>query len=448
MPDMKLGLFIRPTGHHIASWRHPNSHVDAHMNFDRFVDMAKTAERGLLDMLFSADTNAAWTTEDSALNRQHYVAWLEPYTLLTALVAHTSHIGLVCTRTTSFDQPYTVARMFATLDLISGGRSGVNIVTTGNPRAALNYNQEAHLPKSERYRIADEFVDVLTGLWDSWDADAFVRDRETSTFFEWDRMHVLNHKGKYFQVEGPLNVARSPQGRPVIVQAGASEEGRELAAKSADVIFAAHQNIEMAQAFYADVKGRVGRYGRQPGDVKIMPGLSVTVADTEAEAREKADELQRLIHPAHGLAYLSRRLGHDVTGMDPDLPVPELMAMDDVGTRSGQMLDLAKRENWTLRQLYQHFAATRGHMDLVGTPATVADAMQKWFETGACDGFNLIPPMFPDEFEAFVDMVVPELQDRGIYKTAYKGSTLRDLLEVPVPESRYARGEHSVQAAE
>lgn len=445
MAEMKLGLFIRPTGHHIASWRHPDAHADANENFDRFVEMAQTAERGLLDMLFSADTNTAWTTEDSALNRQHYSAWLEPFTLLSALAPHTKHIGLVCTRSTSFDQPYTVARMFATLDLISGGRAGVNIVTTGNPRAALNYNQESHLPKAERYAIADEFVEVLKGLWDSWDADAFVRDRESGTFFEWDRMHVLNHKGKYFQVEGPLNTPRSPQGRPVIVQAGASEEGRELAAKSADVIFTATQDMAQAQAFYTDVKGRLARYGRKPGDLAIMPGLSVTVAGTREEAEAKADELQNLIHPDHGRAYLSRRLGHDVTGMDPDKPLPDLAAVDDVGTRSGQMLDMARREGWTLRQLYQHFAATRGHMVLVGTPSDVVDSMQEWFENGACDGFNLIPPMFPGEFDAFVDMVVPELQRRGIYRTAYEEGTLRDRLGLSVPESRYAAG---TQAAE
>jgi alkanesulfonate monooxygenase len=408
------------------------------VNFDRFVHMAKTAERGLFDMLFSADTNTAWTALDSELNRLHYVAWLEPYTLLTALAAHTRHIGLVCTRSTSFDQPYTIARMFATLDLISGGRSGVNIVTTGNGRSALNYSQEEHKPKPERYRIADEFVDVLKGLWDSWDADAFVRDREMSKFFEWDRMHVLNHKGKYFQVEGPLNVARSPQGQPVIVQAGASEEGRELAAKSADVIFGASQNMAMAQDFYADVKGRLARYGRRPGDLKILPGLTATVAPTREEAQAKFDELQELIHPDVGLAYLSRRIGHDFRGMDPDMPAPDLPAVDDVGTRSGQMLALAKREKWTLRQLYQHFAATRGHMVLVGTPTMVVDAMQEWFESGACDGFNVLPSIFPDELDSFVDLVVPELQRRGLYRTRYEGNTLRDRLGLPVPASRYA----------
>jgi FMN-dependent oxidoreductase (nitrilotriacetate monooxygenase family) len=440
MSEMKLGLFIRPTGHHIASWRHPNSFHDANENFDRFIDMAQTAERGLFDMLFSADTPTAWTTVDKALNRQHYSAWLEPFTLLSALAPLTKHIGLVCTRSTSFDPPFTVARMFATLDLICQGRAGVNIVTTGNPRSALNYSQDAHLAKADRYEIAEEYLDVLRGLWDSWDADAFVRDRETSTFFEWDRMHVLNHKGKHFQVEGPLNVPRSPQGQPVIVQAGASEPGRELAARSADVIFGASQSIDIAQAFYSDVKARLAKYGRQPDDLKILPGLSVTVAETREEAQAKADELQDLIHPDHGLAFLSRRLGHDVTDQDPDTKMDDLHleAVDDVGTRSGQMLDLARKEGWTLRRLYQHFAAARGHMVLVGTPTDVVDAMQDWFENGACDGFNIIPSMFPDEFESFVDLVVPELQNRGLYRKEYEGNTLRDLLGLRVPESRYA----------
>ena len=224
----------------------------------------------------------------------------------------------------------------------------------------------------------------------------------------------------------------------MIVQAGASEKGRELAAKSADVIFGVSQSIEIAQEFYADVKSRLARYGRQPGGLKVLPGLSVTVAPTEKEAQAKFDELQDLIHPDHGLAFLSRRLGHDLTAMDPDIPMPDLPAVDEVGTRSGQMLELAKRENWTLRQLYQHFAAARGHMVLIGTPSTVVDSMQEWFENGACDGFNIVPSMFPDEFESFVDLVVPELQRRGLYRKAYDGNTLRDLLDLPVPESRYA----------
>jgi len=437
MAEMKLGLFIRPTGHHIASWRHPNAHDDANKNFDRFIEMAQTAERGLFDMLFSADTQTAWTTVGSALNRQHYSTWLEPYTLLASLAPITKHIGLVCTKSTSFEFPYTVARQFATLDLICGGRSGVNIVTTGNGRSAKNYSQEEHKPKPERYEIADEFVDVLLGLWDSWEEDAFIRNKKTSTFFDWDKMHVLNHKGKHFQVEGPLNVPRSPQGRPVIIQAGASEEGRELAAKSADVIFGASQSLEMAQGFYADVKARLARYGREYGDLKILPGLSVTVAETEKDAQASFDVLQDLIHPDHGLAFLSRRVGHDFTQMDPNLPVPELDAVDDLGTRSGQMLNLASQNNWTLRQLYQHFAAARGHMVLVGTPETVVNTMQEWFESDACDGFNIIPSMFPDDFDSFVNLVVPELQRRNLFRKAYEGNTLREHLGLKVPDSRY-----------
>ncbi len=439
MAHMKLGLFIRPTGHHIASWRHPNAHDDANVNFDRFIEMAQTAERGFFDMLFSADTHTAWTTTDSALNRQHYSAWLEPYTLLAALTPHTRHIGLVCTKSTSFDAPYTVARQFATLDLISGGRSGVNIVTTGNGRSALNYSQAEHKPKPERYDIADEFVDVLIGLWDSWEADAFIRDKDTSTFFSWDKMHMLNHSGKHFQVEGPLNVPRSPQGRPIIIQAGGSDAGRELAAKSADVIFGASQNMEMAQEFYRDVKSRLSKYGRQPDDLKILPGLSVTVAETKEEAEKRFNELQDLIHPDHGLAFLSRRVGHDFTKMDPDLLVPKLEAVDDVGTRSGQMIELARKNRWTLRQLYQHFAAARGHMVLVGTPDMVADIMQEWFSNQACDGFNIIPSLFPDEFDAFVDLVVPELQARDIYRKAYEGNTLRELLGLRIPTHRQTK---------
>jgi len=250
---------------------------------------------------------------------------------------------------------------------------------------------------------------------------------------------MLNHSGKHFQVEGPLNVPRSPQGRPIIVQAGASDAGRELAAKSADVIFGASQSMEMAQEFYRDVKSRLSKYGRQPDDLKILPGLSVTVAETKEEAERKFNELQDLIHPDHGLAFLSRRVGHDFTKMDPDLLVPKLEAVDDVGTRSGQMIDLARKNRWTLRQLYQHFAAARGHMVLVGTPDMVADIMQEWFSNQACDGFNIIPSLFPDEFDAFVDLVVPELQARGIYREAYEGSTLRELLGLRMPVHRQTK---------
>ena len=264
--QMKLGLFIRPCGHHIASWRHPKATADAGVNFPHFVQMAQTAERGLFDMLFSADTNSAWTASESAIDLVHYVAWMEPYTLLSALSGFTRNIGLVCTASTSFEQPYSVARKFATLDLISGGRSGWNVVTSGNETEALNFSKNPHLPKAERYKRGREFVEVVRALWDSWDEDAFRRDKETGVFSDRSKMHVLDHHGEFYDVRGPLNVARSPQGQPVVVMAGASDDGRALSAETAEVVFSASDSFEHAKGYYADVKGRMARHGRAPED--------------------------------------------------------------------------------------------------------------------------------------------------------------------------------------
>lgn len=444
--QMKLGLFIRPCGHHIASWRYPTAHADAGANLQRFIQMAQTAERGCFDMLFSADTNSAWTAEGEGMNRQHYVAWIEPFTLLATLSAHTRKIGLVCTASTSFEQPFTTARKFASLDLVSGGRAGWNVVTSGNETEAPNFSQERHLPKVERYKRAREYVEVVRGLWDSWDEDAFPRDRDSGVFFEWDKMHPLDHKGTYFQVRGPLNVPRSPQGHPVIVQAGASEDGRQLAADTAEVIFGASQDIAAAQAFYSDVKGRTARSGRDPDHVKILPGLSVTVAATRQQARDKYERLQALIHPQVGLGLLSRRIGFDVTQMPPDEPLPELPPNSVVSSRSEQMIALARRERMTLRQLYEHFAAARGHMSVIGTPADCADVMEAWFADGACDGFNVLCPTFPDGLDDFVNLAIPELQRRGLFRTHYEGATLRDSLGLAKPVSRYARAGTHVAA--
>lgn len=435
--QMKLGLFIRPCGHHIASWRHPTTQADAGANFHSFVEMARTAERGCFDMLFSADTNSAWTAEGPALNRQHYVAWIEPYTLLSALAGFTRNIGLVCTASTSFEQPFSTARRFASLDIVSGGRAGWNVVTSGNETEAQNFSQERHLPKVERYRRAREYVEIVNGLWDSWDEDAFVRDRESGVFFEWDRMHTLDHKGPYYQVRGPLNVPRSPQGKPVVVQAGASEEGRQLAAETAEVIFAASGDLAASQVFYRDVKGRTARHGRDPDTVKILPGLSVTVAPTRDEAKAKHDRLQSLIHPMVGLGLLSRRIGYDVTKLPVDEPLPELPPNAVVSSRSDMMIELARRERWTLRQLYQHFAASRGHASVIGSPRDVADFMEEWVGSGGSDGFNVLCPTFPDGLNDFVDLVVPELQRRGLFRKQYEGPTLRDNLGLPYPESRH-----------
>ena len=435
---MKLGLFIRPCGHHIAAWRHPLTQADAGINFQHFVEMAKTAERGLFDMLFSADSNTVWTAAESAIDRVHYVAWMEPCTLLSALSGFTKNIGLVCTASTSFEQPYTIARKFATLDIISGGRAGWNVVTSGNETEAQNFSDVPHLPKIERYRRGREFTEVVRALWDSWDADAFPRDKQTGVFSDRSKMHVLDHHGEFYHVRGPLNVARSPQGQPVIVQAGASEEGRQLAAETAEVVFTAHDSVASARKFYADVKGRMTACGRSRDHLKILPGLSVLVAPTKAEAEARFRSLQELLHPDLGVALLSRRVGFDLTGYPLDEPVPPLPENVVVSSRSEMITSWAQNSAPTLREIYTRFASSRGHFSIVGTPGVAADIMEEWFTTGACDGFNVLPPYFPGGLEDFVDLLVPELQRRGIFRAAYEGATLRENLGLPKPVSRYA----------
>ena len=437
--QMKLGLFIRPCGHHIASWRHPRAQADAGVNFQHFVDMAQLAERGCFDMLFSADSLTAWMGGESGIDRMHYVAWMEPWTLLSTLAAHTKRIGLVCTASTSFEQPFSVARKFASLDIISNGRVGWNVVTSGNETEALNFSATPHLPKVERYRRGREFVDVVRALWDSWDEDAFLRDKETGLFSDRSKMHVLNHHGAYYDVQGPLNVARSPQGQPVIVQAGASDDGRQLAAETAEVVFTAHNVIETAREFYADVKRRMVEAGRDPDHLKILPGMSVYVAPTRAEAQAKLQELQDLLHPDLAVSLLSRRIGHDLSGLPLDEPLPELPENVVISSRSDMILGWSKEGSPTLRDLALRFASSRGHFTLVGTPEEVVDQMQHWFETGACDGFNVLPPFYLGGLEDFVNMVTPELQKRGLFRREYEGSTLRDILGLPKPVSRYAK---------
>ena len=444
---MKLGLFIRPVGHHVASWRHPDSHADAGVNFKRFVEMAQTAERGRFDMLFSADTVTMWTTQPEGIHRMHYTAWIEPFTLLSALAPLTNNIGLVCTATTSYEQPYLLARKFASLDLVSGGRAGWNLVTSGNALEAENFGRVPHPPKVERYRRAHEFAEVVTGLWNSWDEDAFVRDRESGVFFDREKMHVLDHEGKYFSVRGPLNVPRSPQGQPVLVQAGASDDGIELAAETAEVVFAAQNTLDGGKKFYATLKGRMAKYGRSPDHLKIMPGLAVTVGRTEDEAKEKYQRMLDLIHPDVGLGLLSRRIGFDLTGYPLDGPLPELPKNDVVASRSDDMAQMAKRENLTIRQLYQRFAGARGHLEMVGTPVQIADLMQEWVEAQAADGFNVIVPYFPGGLNDFVEGVIPELQRRNLFRTDYESTTLRGNLGIPVPENRHTAAARELEAA-
>ncbi len=444
--QLKLGMFLRPAGHHLVAWRHPQSHADAGVNFRSFVEVARIAERGLFDMLFSADSATASSVfDENGLRRMHYVAWIEPFTLMASLAAVTTHIGLVCTASTTFEEPFSLARRFASLDLVSGGRAGWNLVTSGNHTAAFNFSRDEHMAKHDRYLRAREFAEVVTGLWDSWEDDAFIRDRESGIFFDPAKMHTLGHRGEHFKVMGPLNVARSPQGRPVLVQAGASDDGKELAAETAEVVFAASPTIEEGRAFYADVKGRMAKYGRDPDDLKVMPGFYVTVAPTQAEAQAKRAALQDLIHPEVGLALLVQRTGLDLSGYDVDGPLPDVDPEHAISSRATLLSDMARREGLTIRQLYTRIAGGRGHYDICGTPHYIADVMEEWFRTGAADGFNIMPPILPAGLEDFVDLVVPELQRRGLHRTCYEGTTLREHLGLRRPENIHARARKAAQ---
>jgi alkanesulfonate monooxygenase len=433
---MNLGAFIYPTGHHIAAWRVPTAQADAGVNFEHYANLARTAERGCFDMLFLADVLAilprSGETMESVSRVAHF-GHFEPITLLSALAALTKHLGLVATVTTTYNEPYHVARKFASLDLISGGRAAWNLVTSASPDEAFNFSKDAHLRHADRYQRAREFADVVRGLWDSWDADAFARDKESGLFFDPAKLRILKHSGRHFSVHGPLNVPRSPQGAPVLVQAGSSDDGKDLAAETAEVVFTAHQKLSDAQAFYADLKERVKRKGRNPDHVKIMPGVFPVVGRTEDEARGKNDEMQNLIHRDVGLVILSRMTGVDLSGYDIDAPVPELPEIEGGKSRSKMLSALAANEGLTIRQLYMRISGARGHRQLSGTPSQIADQLEEWFRNGAADGFNIMPPVLPQGLDDFVDLVIPELQRRGLFRERYEGNTLRENLGLPFP---------------
>ena len=440
--QLRLGAFLYPSGHHIAAWRHPEAQADAGVNFRHYVKLAQAAEAAKFDLVFLAD--GAGTRGDNVefLSRtaHSYVAQFEPITLLSALAAVTEHVGLVATASTSFNEPYHIARKFASLDHISGGRAGWNLVTSSNEHEAKNFNRDKHFEHAERYERAIEFAEVVGGLWDSWEDDAFLRDKDQGCFFDPERRHVLDHKGRFFQVRGPLNVARSPQGHPVVVQAGSSEAGRDLAARTAEVIFTAQQTLEDAIDFYSDVKGRLAQYGRHPDDLKIMPGVFPIVGRSESEAREKFEQLQALIDPKVGLALVSGLTGgFDLSGYPLDGPIPELPETNASKSRQLLTLELARRENLTIRQLYLRVAGARGHWQLVGTPAQIADQLEDRFVKGGADGYNVMPPVLPAGLDDFVELVIPELRRRGLFRSEYEGRTLRDNLGLRRPVNRYAR---------
>ena len=438
---MHLGAFVHETGQHVAAWRHPGAHARTGASFAEMVETAQLAERGKMDFLFLADS-AAVSTAGSAdqRGRMGKVVKFEPMTILSALAAVTRNLGLVATSTTTYNEPYTLARQFASLDQISGGRSGWNLVTSNNEGDALNYSREQHMAHGDRYERAIEFADVVTGLWDSWDEDAFIRDKESGVNFDPAKQHVLDHKGAHFQVKGPLNVPCSPQGRPVLVQAGASGTGRDVAARLAEVVFTAQTTFEQGKEFYADVRARAAKFGRRQEDVLVMPGFYPVVATTQAEAQEKYDTLQSLIQVPVGIAILEHTIG--VKGLDKlplDGPVPELPDTNGPLSRQRLLLEQARRDKLTLWQLCLANAGPRGHVLSIGTPQQVADEMEHWFKDGAADGFNMMPAWLPGSLKDFVEMVIPELQRRGLFRTDYEATTLRGNLGLAKPINRHHR---------
>ena len=444
MPDprmMKLGAFVHETGQHVAAWRHPDAYANSGTSFAEAADVARTAERGKFDLLFLADSAAVsvFGSADSR-GRMGKLVKFEPMTLLSALAAVTTHLGLVATSTTTYAEPYTLARQFASLDQISGGRSGWNLVTSNNEQDALNYSREQHMSHGDRYERAIEFAEVVQGLWDSWDEDAFIRDKDSGVFYDIEKMHVLNHKGKHFQVRGPLNVPPSPQGRPILVQAGASGTGRDVAARLAEIVFTAQTIFGQAKEFYADVHARLPRFGRTPDEVKVMPGFYPVVAPTASEAQEKFEYLQSLIQVPVGIAVLEHTIGvHDLDKLPLDGPVPEMPDTNGPLSRQRLLLEQARRDKLTFWQLCLANAGPRGHVLSIGTPSQVADEMEHWFRDGAADGFNVMPAYLPGSLKDFVDGVIPELQRRGLFRTEYESTTLRGNLGLPKPVNRHHR---------
>ena len=437
---MKLGLFMLGGGHHIAAWRDPSTPKGAALDIQHYIEIARIGERGLFDFIFTADTNAFFYGDDiHKLRRTPEALRLEPLTLLSALAMATKNIGLICTATTTYLDPFHVARQFASLDRISGGRAGWNLVTSSAPAEAQNFSVDAHPKPFDRYEKAAEFARVVVGLWDSWEDDAVIEDKLSGTFYDPEKLHRLNHKGKYFSVRGPLTIERSPQGRPIIVQAGQSQLGRALAAETAEVIFTVQQNVDDARAFYSDVKTRAAAFGRSANEINVMPGLLPIVGKTRREAEEKLRKINALIHPEVGIDRLSNILGIDLSDYPLDGPLPEIPRGAEQQGRQKIVIDLARRHNFTISQLYQEVTGVRGHRILCGTAEEIADSMEEWVDGGAADGFNIMSLTYPDELNEFVDQVIPILQQRKVFREKYESKLLRENLGLPIPKNSQTR---------
>jgi N-acetyl-S-(2-succino)cysteine monooxygenase len=421
--QMHLGVFVLGTGNHSAGWRYQGA-TASNCSWPVLQSIARIAERGKFDLFFISDGLAM-----DAGDHPSFVSRFEPTTLIGALSAVTRHIGLGATVSTSFGEPFHVARAFASLDHLSGGRAAWNVVTSSNSKAALNFSKERHHEHDLRYEIATEFVDVVRGLWDTWDEGAIVADKASGTFLDASKVRPLNHQGRFFSVKGPLNIQRCPQGHPVIIQAGGSPPGQELSARSADLVFSVvNGDPAAAKAAYDSLKQRVVKHGRAPEAVAILPGVMPIIGETEAQAKEQLELLQSWLTSTNALTLVSQRLGHDISGYPLDGPVPDFPQTDRGQAFSKALFDMARREKMTLRDLYNVTAAARGHWVVYGTPQRIADIFETWFTGGLADGFVIMPAFFPGAFDDFVDRVVPELQRRGLFRREYEGATLRDHL--------------------
>jgi FMN-dependent oxidoreductase (nitrilotriacetate monooxygenase family) len=435
---LKLSAYLVGTGMHVASWKHPSSQPNASIDVEYYKKLAQIAEKGKFDIAFIADSLAInEESHPNILNR------FDPVVLITAPAGATSKIGVVATASTTYSEPYTLARQFASVDQISGGRVGWNLVTTGDATGAtaLNFSKQAHLEHDIRYERAEEFIDVVQGLWDSWEDDAFVFDKKNGVFFDSKKLHSINYKGEFFSVRGPLNIARSKQGQPVIVQAGSSKPGQRLAARTAEVVFAHKDNIREAKAFYKELKSKMAEFGRHPDELSILHGISPIIGETDEIANQKYEELQKLVPPYEGLKFLSGYMGNvDFTKYSLDTLASEIEFPEVNGIQSqfNEMKRIIQEEDLTVGELYTRFVGAGRNDSFVGTPIQVADELEKWFIEEAADGFMLQAPLLPGGLEDFVNLVVPILQERELFRTEYEGNTLRDHLGLARPINRYS----------
>jgi FMN-dependent oxidoreductase (nitrilotriacetate monooxygenase family) len=435
---LRLGVFVINAGHHASAWRQPDAYLGR--SFAEYVEISQLAEAAKLDMVFFADSPSVRLEHKRAHGSPTYFGFqlpFEPLTLISALAAVTKNIGLVATGSTTYVEPYNLARMYASVDFLSNGRAAWNIVTTADPESARNYGLEDVPPHDGRYARAEEYVDVVRKLWDSWADDAVIADQQAALYTDPAKLYFRPHKGEYFKVGGPLNLPRPPQGHPVLIQAGASGVGRELAARVADVVFTVAPTLDDAAAFYRDLKAGAVRYGRSPDDILIMPGISPVVGASEAEALAKLDRLNELIDTETAVGAIQGFMPDvDLSGVPLDEPLRDLPPTEGNQSRRQVVLDIARRENLTFRQVARRMTGSRGHTQIYGTPAQIADKMQEYLECDAADGFNIMPPLFPTFFREFVEQVVPELQRRGIFRTEYEGGTLRENLGLKRPAAK------------